>query len=132
MALKIFTAVIFLIFADCRSKKKKGVDDIQWKFESLKLSSEICQKFSECSQNSWKNIPEKLRKLAVSSVKEDVCIEKNKKSNIFHLRTEHPELAKTSYRNCHSLILKSDCTDIQKGTFLENEYCRTVKNIQEN
>ena len=131
MAFKLFTFLLILISADCKAKKKKGLDDIQWKFESLKLSSEICQKFSECSQNSWNTVPEKLRKLAVSSVKEDNCIEKNKKSNIFHLRTENPELAKKSFRNCHSLILKSDCTEIQKGIFLKDESCTAVKKIQE-
>ncbi len=134
MIFKIFSLLLipFLFLGDCRPKKKKGIDDIQWKFESLKLSSEICQKFSECSQNSWPSISDKLRKLAVSSVKEDNCIEKNKKSNIFHLKTENPELAKTAFRNCHSLIVKSDCADIQKGIFLKNENCSAVRYIQEN
>lgn len=134
MTFKIFSVllILFLFLGDCRPKKKKGFDDIQWKFESLKLSSEICQKFSECSQNSWPNISDKLRKLAASSVKEDNCIEKNKKSNIFHLKTENPEQAKTAFRKCHSLIVKLECTDIQSGIFLKDENCSAVRQIQEN
>ncbi|GBF51204.1 hypothetical protein LPTSP4_27360 [Leptospira ryugenii] len=127
--LNIVLMFVFVFsFADC--KKKAGIDSIEWKDESLKLTAEICEKYRKCSEKNWSELPEKTRELAKSRLDEANCQKEFRQSNLYRLAGDDIPKTMDAYRNCHKEIIKSNCEDLQAGLVDINVDCKLVKKFQ--
>ena len=120
---------IFLIMiVDC--KKKKGIDSVEWKDESLKITAEICQKYRTCTDENWSGVPEKLKSFTKSRLDEANCQKEFRSSNVYKLIGGDIQKIVMSYRECKNLILTTSCENLRKGFIDQQTVCVFIKKIQ--
>ncbi len=127
-----YLAVIFLIlflFANC--KKKKGIDATEWKDESLKITSRICEKYRSCADASWPGVPDKLKEFTKSRLDEANCQKEFRNSNAYRLLGGDPKIIITSYRECSEKIFSASCEALKKGVIETIAACNEFKKIQQ-
>lgn len=129
---KLFIIVILFTILLCKPKVNKGIDDPIWREESNKITSEICNYMEKCSASTIEKLPDYMQKQAKEEISTPNCIEKNKKSNIYNLIVNNPELAKTAYRECLIYIKTLSCEEMIKDGISKNQSCNTVTIFQDN
>lgn len=121
--------LFFFLFANC--KKKKGIDATEWKDESLKITSKLCEKYRNCADASWTGVPDKLKDFTKSRLDEANCQKEFRNSNAYRLLGGDPKLIITSYRECSEKILSSSCEALKKGIIETIAACNEFQKIQQ-
>ena len=129
---KIFILVILFTILFCKPKVKKGIDDPIWREESNKIASEICNYMEKCSATTIEKLPDYMQKQVKEEISTPNCIEKNKKSNIYNLRVNDPESAKTAFRECFKYLKTLSCEEMVNAGISKNDFCNTTTLLQEN
>jgi hypothetical protein len=114
------------------SKTDPSVNDPNWREESLKLASGICNKMVECIQESktWKNGNAIHRKFIESRLQEANCKEYHRKTNVYLLKGNSPEIIQKVTRDCHKEIISMTCNQIIQNELATNKSCMLMEQIQ--
>lgn len=128
---QIFLLCLLLVsFGNCKKKKLAEFHDELWRRESLEMASNLCSKLLECANPIIEKIEPKLQNFTKSQMSSNQCVEKFKKSNVFRLRGENPDLIKEAYRSCYFASLELNCSDLQNGKIQTIDTCNQIKAIQ--
>lgn len=127
--LAIFLVSLNFVFA-VSCKKDKGIFNLEWQNESLSLTAEICTKYRECADKEWKSIPENLKKFTEGRLEESQCQKRFRESNAYKLIGADPLTIQTTYKECHSQLLKFSCKDLQEGKMETIPSCVSFQKIQ--
>ncbi|MGE8720492.1 LA_2478/LA_2722/LA_4182 family protein [Leptospira terpstrae] len=124
-----FLSILVLVsIVSC--KKDKGIFNLEWQNESLSLTAEICTKYRECADKEWKSIPENLKKFTEGRLEESQCQKRFRESNAYKLIGADPLTIQTTYKECHSQLLKFSCKDLQEGKMETIPSCVLFQKIQ--
>lgn len=127
----LFFIVCFGIsFSFLSCKKEKGINQLDWQNESLRLTADLCKKFRECADQNWKPIPENLQKFTEGRLEEAICQKRFRESNAYKLIGADPLQIQTSYRECHKQGMDLTCDDLQAGKLMNFPSCTAFQRIQ--
>lgn len=127
----ILTLVALLGFPNCKEKKEKEFNDPDWRKESMDIAQDICNKLASCVKNDFSTLKKGIQTYAQGELKPERCAEKNKKSKVYLLKGNDPNLIKEIARDCYSQIKKFTCEEITNGSINKSEACRKMKDIQQ-
>lgn len=126
----ILIACTFLLTCK-RQEKLKEVFDPEWRDESTKISLEICTQILTCFQKKFSHLKtENLHKYIEKNLQNSVCAEKHKKSNVYLLRGDEPEIIKKNFLTCYQKLQNLNCEEIYKDKISKISECNWISNLQ--
>lgn len=127
----LLISIALFILSSCKGKKESELKDDQWREESQKIASDLCEKFQSCANSIMEKVKPSLRKYAESEIRSDKCTEKNKRSRVYLLKGYDPKFIQEKVRDCYAKSMALSCEKIQQDAIMQIESCVIMKKIQQ-
>lgn len=124
------TFILLLNLSIVNCKKGKSNAPLEWQNESLRLTSDICNKFRECGDSSFSSIPEEKQKFVSDRFSEANCQKRFRESEAYKVTGEKLLIVQKLYQNCHEEILKQTCADLKSNSVDRIASCVEFKKFQ--